>query len=425
VNSSLRRLWLRLTAWYVGVFAAVLLVLGGGLFWAVTVEIKRALDRDLAAAVDQAARALEIRERERGIQEETLVDALDELHVPGHDIYVFDGTGAPLRPHQAPAWVSSAAAEAMAKSPVTGTVRTGDQSWRLYARSVQVAESHFSAVAVAETFEIGQQYPTLLTAFLAAGFAALVLVAIGGSLLARNSMAPVQSSIERMRRFVADASHELRTPTAVLRSTAEVGLQRERSAEEYGRLLETIRDEAQDLGNLVDGLLLLASADEGRLPLRRDRLFLDDVLVDALGRARVLAAPKEVAIRLGHFEEAPVTGDPVLLRQLIMIVLHNAVKFTPSGGWVEGSATRSDDRCRVTVRDSGPGIPASDLPHVFDRFYRVDPSRSADGAGLGLSIARAIADAHRAEIRIESAAGGGTVVTIDLPAAPSAARASV
>jgi signal transduction histidine kinase len=231
--------------------------------------------------------------------------------------------------------------------------------------------------------------------------------------------------MERMRRFVADASHELRTPAAVLRSTAEVGLQRERSAEEYGRLLATIRDEAQDLGDLVDGLLLLASVEEGKLPLRRDRLFLDDVLVDALGRARVQGSSKEVSIRLGHFEEAPVTGDPVLLRQLLLIVLHNAVKFTPPQGWVEGSVTRVDGRCRVTVRDSGPGIPASALPHVFERFYRADESRSTDGAGLGLSIARAIADAHRAEIRIDSAPEGGTTVSIDLPAASMVAAARV
>jgi signal transduction histidine kinase len=109
----------------------------------------------------------------------------------------------------------------------------------------------------------------------------------------------------------------------------------------------------------------------------------------------------------------------VLLRQLLMIVLHNAVKFTPERGWVEGSVTRSDGRCRVTVRDSGPGIPASALPHVFDRFYRADESRSTDGAGLGHSIALAIADAHLAEIRIDSAPAGGATVTIDLPAAQS------
>ena len=272
MSSQIRRTRVRLTAWYVGVFAVVLIILGGGLYAAVTREISRSVDRGLEMAVEQANRALEIREREMHIESEHLVDALDELHTPGHDLYFFDGSGAAIRPVQAPPWIAGAGLEALSGPGVSRTVSADGRPWRLVARTFDVGESRYSVVAVAEAFQVDRQYPTLLRAFLIAGLMSLALVAVGGSLLARKSLGPVQQSMDRMRRFVADASHELRTPVAVLRSTVEVGLQRDRSVQDYAGILASVRDESERIGRLVEGLLLLASADDGRLRIRRDRL---------------------------------------------------------------------------------------------------------------------------------------------------------
>jgi signal transduction histidine kinase len=415
MTAPLKRTWLRLTAWYVAVFGVVLTAFGAGLYIVVTREIETAIDRGLRLAVDQAGRALEIREQERAIAAEELVDALDELHVPGHDLYVFDGDAGAIRPHQAPDWVSAAAAEALEGAAFLRTMRSTERAWRFYARAFDIAGTRYAAVAVAEALQVDRQYPDLIRAFLLAGLASLVLVALGGSLLARKSLVPVQRSMDLMRRFVADASHELRTPAAVLQSAAEVGLQRPHSEQEYVSLLTTIREESERFGRLVEGLLLLASADDGKLRIRSERVFLDDLLVDASVAAKTLAARKGVSIRVGSFEEAPVIADPVLLRQVLLIILDNAIKFSSAGGVVECSVSVHGTRARACVRDSGPGIPAESLPHVFERFYRADASRTMGGAGIGLSIASVIADAHHATIQIESTVGIGTTVCVELP----------
>jgi signal transduction histidine kinase len=219
-----------------------------------------------------------------------------------------------------------------------------------------------------------------------------------------------------MRRFVADASHELRTPAAVLRTRAEVALQRARSVEEYAEIMEKTKDEAERLGRVVDGLLLLAAADEDRLPVRRQRVFLDDILVQASEMAHTLAVSKGITLELGAFEEAPADADPELVRQLFLILLENAVKYTPSPGTVRADVTADAASCHVAVSDTGPGIPAEVLPHVFERFYRADPSRKREGgSGLGLAIAKSIADAHGAQISLDSVVGKGTMVRVSFP----------
>ncbi len=174
--------------------------------------------------------------------------------------------------------------------------------------------------------------------------------------------------------------------------------------------------EAERLGRLVDGLLLLAAADEDRLPVRRRPVFLDDLLVQASEVARPLADAKGITLELDDFEEAPVDADPDLVRQLFLILLENAVKYTPSPGTVRAGVTADATRCRVVVHDTGPGIDPETLPHVFERFYRADPARRREGgSGLGLAIARTIADAHGADIALDSTVGVGTTVRVTFP----------
>jgi signal transduction histidine kinase len=268
------------------------------------------------------------------------------------------------------------------------------------------------------------RYTALIAEFAAASVVAAILVAIGGWIVAGQSAAPVERSMEQMRRFMADAAHELRTPLTVVRSRAEVALQRSRSADDYVDALHGIERETIRLGRIVEDLLTLARADAGQRPIERERVFLDDVAADAAEAASVIGERKGVRLEVAEFEEAPVVGDAALLRQLGLILLDNAVKFTPPGGLVR-IAVRigASGLPTLAVSDTGVGIGPDELPRIFERFYRGDPARTrsdggggaTEGAGLGLSIAKWIAEEHRAQILVSSRPGSGTEVKVEFP----------
>jgi signal transduction histidine kinase len=227
----------------------------------------------------------------------------------------------------------------------------------------------------------------------------------------------VQRSMDQMRRFMADAAHELRTPVTLLRTRAEVALAEERDAERDAATLHAVVREVERVGAIVSDLLTLARADAGELPMVRKTVYLDDLGADAIDSIRSLASQHQVAVEIGSFEEASITGDPVLVRRLLLILLDNAVKFTPVGGTVRLDVTAADGRRAVTITDTGVGIPPEDLPRVFERFFRSDTARpETDGAGLGLAIARWIATQHGAAITVRSKPGAGTSVTVTFPA---------
>jgi signal transduction histidine kinase len=216
-----------------------------------------------------------------------------------------------------------------------------------------------------------------------------------------------------MRRFVADAAHELRTPVAVLRTRAEVALQRDRSSAEYVAALEALGRETERLSGIVDDLFTLTRADAGERPLRRSRVQLDELVLDAVSATGALAERRGVTLSVGEADEVLLEADAALARQLVVILLDNAIKFSDRGDTVTVDLRASPAAATLTVRDTGLGIPPDELPRVFDRFYRGESARaSAPGAGLGLSIARWIATAHRARIEITSIPGEGTTITV-------------
>jgi signal transduction histidine kinase len=265
--------------------------------------------------------------------------------------------------------------------------------------------------------ELEEEYGSLIVTFAAAAFAALLLVAGGGYVLARQSTAPIEYSMEQMRRFMADAAHELRTPVTLLRTRTEVALAQPRDHASDAAAFQAIERETQRLGGIVGDLLLLARADTGERRVVRDSLYLDDVASQAVAAARGLAERKGVSLIVGAFEEAQVFGDAALVERLLLIVLDNAIKYTPQGGSVRLDVTARDGKRSVVVTDSGIGIPAEELPRIFERFYRGDSARNrAEGSGLGLPIARWIADLHNARISVASDPAG-TRVQIDFPAA--------
>jgi signal transduction histidine kinase len=417
------RLRLRLTIWYVATFGLIILLLGAGLFAAVRYQISQELDDSLASATQELSRAARIREVEAAGARGRVIDAVDELNIPDRQLYLLDLQGNPVKPTTIDLWVARAAAQAAAKGQVTEQRDTpNDRTLRLHAVRFKLASGReLVAVAVADQVELEDRYADLIAAFAGAAFAALVLVAAGGFLLVRKSTAPIERSIVFMRRFMADAAHELRTPITVLRTRAEVALQQPREAANYVSALRGVETEARRLGGIVDSLLVLARADAGELPLDRRRLFLDDLAIDAAGAARVVAKQKDVAVTVQEFEEAPVEGDPTLIRQLLMILLDNAVKFTDAGGEVRVRVSTLHNASTFVVEDTGIGISSGDLPRVFHRFFRGETARArSNGAGLGLSIAGWIAREHGAEISLTSEPGKGTKAVVTFPPAMTA-----
>ena len=237
-----------------------------------------------------------------------------------------------------------------------------------------------------------------------------------------NSMfARLEAAFRRITQFTADASHELRTPVAIIRTTAEVTRSKPRSAEEYAKALDGILTESERTSRLIEDLMLLARADAGVDSMAREPINLAECLRDACAEVQVLAEYKKICVEAGELKESTVSGDEQAIRRLFLILLDNAIKYTGSGGKVQVNlslgAAAGKRTAVIEVRDTGIGIAAEDIPHIFERFYRAakDRSRTTGGAGLGLSIARWITERHGGEIEAESTAGTGSTFRVRLP----------
>ena len=235
-----------------------------------------------------------------------------------------------------------------------------------------------------------------------------------------NMIDRLDDAFQRQRQFTADASHELRTPLTVVKGQVEVALSRPRPADDYRQTLQAVNEEVDRLIRLVGSLLTLARADAGQIPLAREELDLGNVATAAMEQFEPLARQRDIALVVDGGGAAPVSADEDLLLQLALNLLDNAVKYTPAGGTITVGWRRDPHHARLSIRDTGIGIPREQLPRLFDRFYRVDVARSraSGGAGLGLAISRWIAEAHDGSIAVESELGHGSVFTLTLPARP-------
>jgi heavy metal sensor kinase len=230
-------------------------------------------------------------------------------------------------------------------------------------------------------------------------------------------LARLDTSFESMRRFIADASHELRTPISIIRGEADVALERERAPEEYRESLALIHDESKRLTRLVDDLLNLARADSGHVRLDVHELYLNDLVAECCRGVQALAAAKAITLECRAAEDAAYRGDEELLRRMVLNLLDNAIRYTPCGGTVVAALERDSAGLRIRVSDTGTGIAPEAAPHIFDRFYRADGARSRQEGGfdLGLAIVKWVAESHRGRVELTSVPGSGSTFTVVLP----------
>lgn len=449
----------RLTAWYAAILAATLAVLGAGVWFALRDSINDTADKELRLRLQAMRAYLERQAAEPGNTAEQLRE--HAALAPGTQFRLADSSGRWL--YQSPgteAWGDASANPD--RLPKRGKAETLVQN----RKPVRI----LSATASSGLVQIGMpldEFQEMLDAFtwtvLLGSPVVLILASAGGYWMSRRALAPVdkitrtateieaqnlskrlpitgtgdeldylsstlnamlarlEDSFRRITQFTADASHELRTPVAIIRTTAEVARRRSRTEKEYAEALDRILAECERTTTLVEVLMQLARADEAGEETVAGPVRLDDVVRTACADARQMAVDGGLTLTVGEVVDCTVFGDSAAIRRLLIVLLDNAIKYaSPAGGiWVDLRLCRWRDRAaaRLEVRDNGIGIAAEDLPHVFERFYRTskDRSRTIDGVGLGLSIAKSIAEHHFGQIEMESEAGKGSKVRVFLP----------
>ncbi len=347
------------------------------------------------------------------------------------------------------------------------TISGGKDGFRAYARPLSAAGHAYILVVLQSLHPQQELLDDIRSTFLLIIPIALLFAGIGGYFLARKSLSPVaamastartigaanlhdrlgvsnprdelgqlaisfnelldrlEDSFERQRRFIADASHELRTPAAILRGETEVTLSRpDRSPAEYREALTILRDESQRLAHIIEDLFTLTRADAGQYPIVLRDFYLDELAADVLRHARSLALVKNITLTPSIEPELLFHGDEALLRRLLLNLLDNAIKYTPAGGQVNLECKKTSTHYVVSVTDTGPGISPELQSRIFERFFRADKVRSRSetdggGAGLGLSIASWIAEAHHGRLELVRSDASGSTFSVTLPAPQS------
>jgi signal transduction histidine kinase len=291
----------------------------------------------------------------------------------------------------------------------------GDAKYLVY---TDVLRDRGKVVGVAQSSIAEDQYRSTLTALLQALLAVallgLIILGVIGTLLARRALKPISLSIQQQRDFVSGAAHELRTPLAIMRTIGEVRLKDAATEDEQTALIQILAQNSH-LTQLVDDLSLLARGDSQAVAIERVPVDLSSLVAVTTEDVEPLAAEQGVRLVTETQENVRILGDALRLRQLLIILLDNALKHTPAGGDIRVHLRVDGGQVRLQVMDSGSGIDPKHLPRIFDRFYRGDEARSGEGSGLGLAIAQWIVDVHGGQIHAENMPEGGARFTASLP----------
>lgn len=459
-----RSIRFRLTAWYALILMVTFAAAGGAVWWAIRDSIHSTVDKDLRSRLEAMRTYLQTQASSpdpEPIAEELAEDAA--LAGTRFRVIADDGRRIYESP-EAKAWDLPVDVSRLPRKGKIRTLTVEGKPVRVLSAPIQLGPKQSGlaqlGIPLDEYYEMLDE--VTWTALLASPLV-LLLASIGGYWMSRRALEPVdritrtaaeigaynlserlplreagdeldrlsatlnsmfarlEAAFRQITQFTADASHELRTPVAIIRTTAELAQTKPRSPEEYRKALDSILTESERTSRLIEDLLLLARADAGADGMAQEPTSFAECLRDACAEVRVLAEHKGVRLDFKEPRECTVTGDRQAIRRLFLILLDNAIKYTPPGGKVAVNLCIEEAAGKqaavVEVRDTGGGITPEDLPHVFERFYRASKDRSRDtgGAGLGLSIARWIAEKHGGEIRAESTPEMGSIFRVRLP----------
>jgi signal transduction histidine kinase len=294
-------------------------------------------------------------------------------------------------------------------------MRTARGAWRRMVTRQNYKGANYFVFNALPLDLVSRRTAVIRTAFLTIVPVTFALAVGGGWFLARSTLRPV---IESQRRFMADASHELRTPVSVIRSAADVTLsQPQRSTAEYHDSVSIIAEQAKRLSRLVDDLFLLARSDVKGRPLMTTRFYLDDMVRECIRAVEMLGSSRKVRFVLTTQDDIEISADEDLVRRMLMNLLENAVRHTDMGTSVHVELKRQNGRVEVAVCDQGHGIPAEQRDRIFERFVRL--GSAPGGAGLGLPIARWIAEAHGGSLTLTESSPTGSRFVARLPISPA------
>lgn len=469
---------LQLTFWYISVFTVLLCIAGFVLYKHLETSLASSLDSTLQVRTEQLAGGISDKDGKL-----KLSDVFDELPGMDADtktkqvshgdvnwsslVRILDRKGHPLS--ETPAFHSLQVPADSVTAPLHGTPwdstvlsQDGNQV-RLYSRTVTQDGKVIAVIQVGESLsELQESLHHMAKELLEMGAFVLLISAIGSYWLASRSLLPIQhltrtartikggdlhqrvpvpktydevhflavtlnemlGSLEDLfnhqRRFVADASHELRTPVAVIRSKTDIALMEEMPPQEYMGVLREINQETERLSRLINDLLVLARGDEGQIPFEREPLRLDQLAEMVTANAEQLAVAQNISLNFHADGPVTVLGDEGHLIQVIMNLVDNAISYTNPGGTIMVRVQIKQQQARLSVQDTGIGISEHDLQHIFERFYRADPARrrrEGSNSGLGLAIVDWIIRTHGGTIAVESRVGAGSTFLVTLPLA--------
>jgi heavy metal sensor kinase len=460
----IRSLRFRLTALYLAFFSLLFILFSVFLYGVLSGALHARLDETLSAEANTLAGLLQDELQEmKGDVPVAAHEAVSALHLHGGLVAVFAGSDAlastiPLSRHQFDSVLGYASTNTSTEFVVALT-QMGRYGTHVAVRRLAAGGRTFLLLAAESLDSVAAELAVVRRVIFISLPLMLAFAGLGGYVLSTRSLAPLgwmasqakeitgsnletrldignpaeelavlvasfnellsrlDQSFESMRRFVADASHELRTPIAIIRGEADVALSQDRGAAEYRESLAIVLDESRRLSHLVDDLLNLARADAGHVKLKTHDFYFNDLLADCCRTVQTLAAARQIAVECRAPGDIQFRGDEELLRRLVMNLLDNAIRYTPPGGRVEAVLETEGSHVRIRISDTGMGIGPEAVPHIFERFFRADKARSRQdgGFGLGLAIVKWIAESHNGVVELNTKLGAGTAFTVTLP----------